>query len=267
MVRPMAMLPNILTTLNIACGFWAMTLCLEAVQSGSSAGTEALLSKACWLVVLAAVFDALDGRVARWAKVSSKFGVELDSLADVISFGAAPALIAYTHGLADLGSAGRLAAMTFAVCGALRLARFNVGANEDKPASPYYFQGSPIPAAAGLVVSSVLYGLGSEAPLSPMTLAGLTLYGSAMMVSSFPYPSAKKTPRTKSGRMLQAVALASILFGLRIHGHKFLFACALAYMASGPLFQGYRLLMTVLHGSEPQPEAEEETASAETPQE
>lgn len=238
MMRPVAMLPNILTTLNIVCGFWAMTLALDP--------TDANLTRACWLVVLAAVFDALDGRVARWAKVSSKFGVELDSLADALSFGATPALLVYAYGLSTLGATGRLAATMFVVCGALRLARFNVGASSPEPASAYYFQGSPIPAAAGLMVSLVLYGLPPNPRVDPQVVAGFAVYSALMMVSSFPYPSAKKTPRSKSGRMLQALGVSAILAGLYVYKQNFLFACALAYMASGPLFTGYRLVARVL---------------------
>lgn len=241
MIRPIAMLPNILTTLNMACGFWAMTLCLDP--------TPANLTRACWLVMLAAVFDALDGRVARWAKVTSKFGIELDSLADLLSFGVTPALLAYAFGLQELGGWGRFCATMFAICGALRLARFNVGAADPKPTSAYYFQGSPIPAAAGMMVSLLLYVLQTGRALRPEVLAGFTVYGALMMVSSFPYPSAKKTPQTKSGKMFQALALASIMMGLYVYRASFLIACSIAYMASGPLFTLVRLIQSVARGS------------------
>jgi CDP-diacylglycerol--serine O-phosphatidyltransferase len=231
-MRPIAMLPNILTTLNIVCGVWAMTLCLE--------GGAANLAMACKLIILSAVFDGLDGRVARWAKVSSKFGVELDSLADCVSFGAAPAMLLYAYALRDLGPFGRLAAIAFTVCGALRLARFNVGAGEGQ--SAYYFQGSPIPAAAGLMVSAVLYSQARETPLTPEFLAGLMAYSSVMMVSSFPFPAAKKTPSSRSGRMLQALVPACILMGMLVYRQSFLFTFGLAYMASGPLWSSYRAL-------------------------
>ena len=231
-MRPIAMLPNILTTLNIVCGVWAMTLCLE--------GGAANVAMACKLIILSAVFDGLDGRVARWAKVSSKFGVELDSLADCVSFGAAPAMLLYAYALNDLGPAGRLAAIAFTVCGALRLARFNVGAGEGQ--SAYYFQGSPIPAAAGLMVSAVLYSQARPTPLTPEFLAGLMAYSSVMMVSSFPFPAAKKTPSSRSGRMLQALVPAIVLMGMLVYRQSFLFTFGLAYMASGPLWSSYRTL-------------------------
>lgn len=240
MIRPVAMLPNILTTMNLCCGFWAMTLCLD--------GTPDALIKACCLVILAAVFDTLDGRVARWAKVSSKFGVELDSLADLLSFGAAPAFIAYTYGLRELGAPGRLVAMAFATCGALRLARFNVGSQDEKPASAYFFTGSPIPAAAGLIVALLLYVLVPGKPLPPEILAGFMIYASIMMVSTFPYPSAKKPPTTKSGKMLQALFLASVFFGLVVYRQNLLIAIGIAYMASGPLWSAYRFVTAALRG-------------------
>lgn len=229
-MRPIAMLPNILTTLNIACGVWAMTLCFQA--------TAADLAMACKLIIVAAVFDLLDGRVARWAKVSSKFGVELDSLADMVSFGAAPAVLLYAYSLRHMGGLGRFAAIAFAVCGALRLARFNVGVGEGQ--SPYYFQGSPIPAAAGMMVSLVLYSQAQAQPLAPPVILGLTLYCAAMMVSSFPFPAAKKAPAGRSGRMLQALLPASVIFGILVYRQSFLAAFGLAYMASGPLWSSYR---------------------------
>lgn len=231
-MRPIAMLPNILTTLNIVCGVWAMTLCFQA--------GPAEFRQACWLIILAAVFDGLDGRVARWAKVSSKFGVELDSLADVVSFGVAPALLIYAYSLKGMGNLGRLAAIAVPVCGALRLARFNVGTGEGQ--SPYYFQGSPIPAGAALLVSLVLFDLTSDVPLPPSAIAGFALFASVMMVSSFPYPAAKKTPATRTGRMVQALLPAGVLLGIVVYREHFLFACCLAYMATGPLWSLFRLV-------------------------
>ncbi len=231
-MRPIAMLPNILTTLNIACGVWAMTLCTE--------GGPENIRQACWLIILAAVFDGLDGRVARWAKVSSKFGVELDSLADLVSFGATPALLIYAHCLQEMGDLGRTIVIIFAVCGALRLARFNVGAADGK--STYYFQGSPIPAAAGLMVSLVLYRLAQPVPMSPQVVACVTAYSALMMVSNFPFPAAKKTPATRTGKMLMAMLPACLLIGRFVYRQNFLFLFGLAYMASGPLWSLLRLL-------------------------
>jgi CDP-diacylglycerol--serine O-phosphatidyltransferase len=231
-MRPIAMLPNILTTSNIVCGVWAMTLCFQ--------GTPKDLEQACWLIILAAVFDGLDGRVARWAKVSSKFGVELDSLADMVSFGVAPALLLWSYSLHNLGILGRVATIAVPVCGALRLARFNVGTGEGQ--SPYYFQGSPIPAAAALLVSLVLFDLASPIHFSGPTIASAALFAALMMVSSFPYPAAKKTPATRTGRMLQALFPAGVLLGIVVYRQNFMFALGLAYMASGPLWSLSRVL-------------------------
>jgi len=220
----------------VGAAAWPRTLDQEVIRDVKAAAPQ---YKACWLVIAAAVFDGLDGRVARWAKVSSKFGVELDSLADCVSFGATPALLIYAYALKDLGGAGRFAAIAFAVCGALRLARFNVGAGEGQ--SAYYFQGSPIPAAAGLLVSMVLYSLARPTPLPLEFMAGVTVFGALMMVSSFPYPAAKKTPSTRSGRMLQALLPAAVLMGMVVYRSSFLFAFGVAYMASGPLWSAYRV--------------------------
>lgn len=251
-MRPIAMLPNILTTMNIVCGFWAMTLCLAPRD----------LPGACWLLILAAVFDGLDGRVARWAKVSSKFGIELDSLADALSFGAAPAMVIYAYALEELGPLGRLLAITYVVCGVLRLARFNVGATDPTPQSAYFFQGSPIPAAAGLMVSIVLYGEAQGRPLPTHWIAGITLYASLMMVSSFPFPSAKKAPKTRSGRMLMGLVPACILVGLVVFRQRFLLGLALAYMASGPLFSLTRRMFRLNPELPPESDSEGEATSS-----
>src|SRR3954471_2423525 len=128
----MFVLPNLFTVSSIFCGFYALTLC-------AGAATPAQLYQAALAIFFAMFFDGIDGRVARLTRTQSDFGVELDSLADVMSFGMAPALLVYKWALAPLGFAGIFLAFAFATCGALRLARFNVMAHRKVPGSSQFF--------------------------------------------------------------------------------------------------------------------------------
>jgi len=147
--KAMFVLPNLFTCSSIFLGFYAMTLC-----AGDASPAE--LNQAALSIFFAIFFDAFDGRVARMTKTQSDFGVELDSLADVISFGAAPALLVYKWALAPLGILGFFLSFAFAACGALRLARFNVLAQRGEKGSSRFFVGLPIPLAAGTIVSIVI---------------------------------------------------------------------------------------------------------------
>jgi CDP-diacylglycerol--serine O-phosphatidyltransferase len=147
--KAMFVLPNLFTCSSIFLGFYAMTLC-------AGDASPAQLNQAALAIFFAIFFDAFDGRVARMTKTQSDFGVELDSLADVISFGAAPALLVYKWALAPLGFVGLFLSFAFATCGALRLARFNVLAHRGEKGPSRFFVGLPIPLAAGTLVSIVI---------------------------------------------------------------------------------------------------------------
>lgn len=135
-------LPNLMTTCNLFAGFFSI---IQAIRG------EFLL--ASYAIVVAAIFDQLDGRLARLTRSTSKFGAEYDSICDVVSFGVAPALLLFQWALEPFGRVGWVACFLFVACGALRLARFNVQVNV---VEGNYFQGLPIPMAAGIVASSVL---------------------------------------------------------------------------------------------------------------
>src|SRR5512146_2802627 len=161
--KAMFVLPNLFTVSSILLGFYALTLC-----AGDATPDE--LFRAALAIMFAMFFDAFDGRVARMTKTQSDFGVQLDSLADVISFGAAPALLVYKWALAPLGFAGVFISFAFAACGALRLARFNVLAQRSAHGGGgRFFVGLPIPLAAGMIVSLVIanYGARGAAALDP----------------------------------------------------------------------------------------------------
>jgi CDP-diacylglycerol--serine O-phosphatidyltransferase len=147
--KAMFVLPNLFTVSSILLGFYALTL-------SAGEATPLQLYQAALAIFFAMFFDAFDGRVARMTKTQSDFGVQLDSLADVLSFGAAPALLVYKWALAPLGFLGFFVSFAFLACGALRLARFNVLAARGDKGSSSYFVGLPIPLAAGTIVALVI---------------------------------------------------------------------------------------------------------------
>ena len=168
-------------------------------------------SLACWLIVAGAVCDSLDGRVARMAKATSSFGVQYDSLSDLTSFGIAPAILLFCYTLNSLDRFGISVTAFYSVCAALRLARFNVSAEEKTPPSPAmkkcrkgYFQGLPSPASAGLVVTSLLiqveFNLFSE-PVMKVWITALTIILAGLMVSNVPFPSFKEVNWRAKGKV------------------------------------------------------------------
>ena len=150
--RSLFLLPNIITMASIFCGF-------DAIRLSADATTDDDFWKAALLLIFAMLFDTLDGRVARATKTQSAFGLQIDSLADVISFGCAPAILVYKWSLHQLGALGIFCSFAFAACGAIRLARFNVLSMREHgaPAKPgKYILGLPIPGAAGILISLVV---------------------------------------------------------------------------------------------------------------
>jgi CDP-diacylglycerol--serine O-phosphatidyltransferase len=190
-------LPNLMTAGNLFCGFLALTKIVEA--DPDSPNFNHVIHHALFLILLACIFDLLDGRVARMGGSESPFGREFDSLADIVSFGAAPAFLVHRIVLSGVFTVhpqfGWFIASVYLICGAFRLARFNclaaMGIGSSKE-----FLGFPIPAAAGLVASLTLFLLWieekgfSESKLR-FVLPALLLFLSAMMVSEVKYPSFK----------------------------------------------------------------------------
>jgi CDP-diacylglycerol---serine O-phosphatidyltransferase len=150
--KTLFILPNLVTVTAIFCGF-------DSIRLSAAATSEDDLYRAALLIVFAMFFDMMDGRVARMTKTQSAFGLQIDSLADVISFGVAPAILVYSWTLKRFGVAGLLASFLFCACAAIRLARFNVltMGEDGKPSVPSkYFLGLPTPGAAGILVSLVV---------------------------------------------------------------------------------------------------------------
>lgn len=191
------LLPNLMTAGNLFCGFAAILQILEAVTLRTS-GQDWVghIHIAIWFILGACIFDLLDGRLARLGGSESAFGREFDSLADIVSFGVAPALLTYHIVLHDFARYGLLIAFVYLACGALRLSRFNCLAAADENPAGKDFQGFPIPAAAGLIASLTLLMLWLDAgqrEIGPwkFTLPPLMLFLSFMMFSTVSYPSFK----------------------------------------------------------------------------
>jgi CDP-diacylglycerol--serine O-phosphatidyltransferase len=188
------------------------------------------LSLAAPFIGVAMVLDMLDGRIARMTGTASEFGVQLDSLADVISFGMAPAVLAYAWGLAPLGRLGWAAGFLFVTGAALRLARFNIQKNTDKR----FFVGLASPAAAAIVASTVFYypdGL----HIRPQALLGVVLVvvPALLMVSTIRFRSFKTIDLGARRRYQILIALAAVLALIVTFPHEMLLAMAYGYLASG----------------------------------
>jgi len=197
-------LPNLMTAGNLICGFSAVLLIFQGTllrEAGAPAPEWTVsFQRSLYLIFAAFLFDMLDGRLARLGGKESAFGREFDSLADMISFGVAPALLVFQIVLSDLGKLAWMIAGLYLLCGALRLARFNAMATVNQSAANKEFTGFPIPAAAGLIASISLLLLAIARDTGEITitlgygeygLAGLMILLSFMMFSKFKYPSFK----------------------------------------------------------------------------
>src|SRR3954465_4699572 len=208
----MFVLPNLFTVSSIFCGVYSITL-----SAGDPTGDN--FYRAAVAIFFGSFFDAFDGRVARLTRTQSEFGVELDSLADVISFGVAPAILVYKWALAGMGIAGIIISSVFAACGAIRLARFNVLAHAES-GTQRYFVGLPIPLAAGMLVALVIAfnSLGSPAEAVGLwPIATLVLVLSFLMVSTIRYRTFKGAglnPRT----LLIFLGVIAVGVGVAIRG-------------------------------------------------
>lgn len=243
------LLPNLITTTSMFCGFFSIIYSINGN-----------FVKAAYAIVFAALFDLMDGRVARMTNSSSQFGAEYDSLSDLISFGLAPALLLYLWALQPFGRLGWLASFIYIACGALRLARFNVQAQKNyspsKSSSNNYtnidkieseensmdFQGLPIPMAGGIIASSVLAftDLSLEASKSLSLLCIGVLLGFCM-VSNFRYRSFKDLDFKRRLPFFYLVAGAFIIVIVAYYPEIMLFALFLIYAIFGALFGVFKI--------------------------
>lgn len=235
--RGIYLLPNLITTAALFAGFY-----------GIVAATQMKFEQASIAIFIAMILDALDGRVARMTNTQSQFGAEYDSLADMGSFGLAPALIMYEWSLSSLvnfswhwGKIGWLAAFLFVACAALRLARFNTKASKtDKR----YFQGLPSPAAAGVVVGFVwaCFDYQISGDEVAMLAVPVIVFAGLMMVSNVSYYSFKDIDFHNKVPFMAMLVVVLIFVLTAVDPPITLFACFMLYALSGPSISIYRRL-------------------------
>lgn len=221
-------LPNLFTLAALFGGFFAIVMAMNDRFDLAAIG-----------VFCAMVLDSLDGRVARMTNTQSAFGEQMDSLSDMVSFGAAPALIAYEWALKGLGRWGWVAAFVYCACAALRLARFNVNTTVvDKR----YFQGLPSPAAAALVTGFIwiMTELEVAGPTVAWPMFVLALYAGLTMVSNVPFYSFKDIQMKKSVPFAVIVLIALGIAVINIHPPVVLFGVFVVYGLSGYAVYGWR---------------------------
>ena len=214
-------LPNLVTLAALFAGFYSIVMAMNGRFDMAAIG-----------IFCAMVLDSLDGRVARMTNTQSAFGEQMDSLSDMVSFGAAPALIAYEWALRGLGRWGWIAAFVYCSCAALRLARFNVNTGVvDKR----YFQGLPSPAAAAILAGFILLmtELGIKGPTVAWPMFGLSLYAGLTMVTNVPFYSFKDIGMKKSVPFAAIVLVALGIAAVSIDPAPVMFGVFLAYGVSG----------------------------------
>lgn len=219
----MYLLPSAFTIGNILLGFYAVIL-------GTRDGD---FQTAALLIFAAGILDALDGRIARMSGTDSEFGKEYDSMADVLTFGSAPAWLCYAWGLSSLGRIGWLVPLFFLVCCATRLARFNV---QTKIVDSRYFVGLPSPAAAGAVCSVLFFAPDKEwkSWCTALLLAALLLVG-GLMVSTFRYRSFKQIDLRRRWSYRVALPIAAVILVVAYWPQAFFLVVAVIYTTSGPI--------------------------------
>ena len=240
--RGIYLFPNLVTTTSLLLGFYAIT---ESFRGA--------FLRACWAIFFAAIFDGLDGKVARLTKTDSDFGAQYDSLSDLVSFGVAPGIIMYNFALAQSfrPRIGWTVAFIYVVCGALRLARYNIRPTSKKR----FFEGLPIPGAAYALVFSVIFahhvGLVTKDGLlssTPNLMLFLTLAVGLLMISTLPYYGFKDVDlfrRHKFGTLVLFVIVLVVVFQ---EPESILFLALTAYVLSGPVVWYFRRK----RGSEPE---------------
>ena len=230
--RGIYILPNLFTLAALFGGFYAVVMAMNGRFENAAIG-----------IFMAAVLDSLDGRVARMTNTTSAFGEQMDSLSDMVSFGAAPALIVYEWSLQGLGKPGWIVAFVYCAAAALRLARFNtnIGVVDKR-----YFQGLPSPAAAALLIGFIwvmddagFTGTAHLGWLAWCTLA-MTLYCGLTMVTNVPFYSFKDVNMKRTVPFIVIVAIALSIAVVTIHPPIVLFALFVVYGVSGYVVYGWR---------------------------
>ncbi|MCZ6769092.1 MAG: CDP-diacylglycerol--serine O-phosphatidyltransferase [Acidobacteria bacterium] len=233
--RSVYLLPTAFTVGNIFAGFFAITSTLNGEYQSAAVA-----------IGIAVVLDFVDGRVARLANVTSDFGSQLDSLADVISFGIAPAMLIYSWGLADFGNFARFSAFVYLICGTMRLARFNVQLKDLK-----HFAGLPIPGGAGFVAATVhLFAEPLQSQFFSFYFMGITYLISFLMISTIRYPSLTQLNLGRGKSHLNVLFFALLLAGVVWYSQQVLMILAVAYLCSGLFSRAHRFVKYRLRSEE-----------------
>ncbi|MBN2382598.1 CDP-diacylglycerol--serine O-phosphatidyltransferase [bacterium] len=223
------LIPSLFTLGNLFCGFYAIVLLFSHTSHPTP---EALFHKAALLILLAAFLDGIDGKIAKLTNSTSEFGMHLDSIADIISFGMAPGLLVYSWALFPFERIGWLPAFLFLICGALRLARFNVQAS--KGVDNKYFKGLPIPTGALMIASFVLLVPEVE-PLSFLSIVIMVMVYclSYLMISTIPYRSFKDIDlkQKRSAKVIFFLALFIVI--IMLEPSLMIFLLLFVYIVSG----------------------------------
>ncbi len=228
--RGIYLLPNLFTTAALFCGFYAIVMAMND-----------RFDHAAWAIFVAMILDGLDGRIARLTNTQSEFGAQYDSLSDMVSFGAAPALVIYEWSLRGLGKAGWIAAFIYCAGAALRLARFNTNI---EVVDKRFFQGLPSPAAAAMVAGFVL--LMTDLEVSgriqlPWVSLGIAIFAGLSMVSNIPFYSFKDVNFRKSVPFIVVFLIALALALVSIDPPKVLMPIFVLYGLSGYAVFAWRL--------------------------
>lgn len=254
MKKGIFILPSLLTLTSLFLGFYGIICALK--------GNFVL---AAALILGAGFFDGIDGKVARLTKTTTRFGLELDSLADVVSFGVAPALLMYLWVLESYGRIGWVGAFVFLACGALRLARFNV---QSGAIDPKRFNGLPIPAAAATVATTIFFF--HKMRLDPAHYSGvllaLTYVLSFLMVSGVKFHAFKDLTMVKEKPFSTTVAFVALLSLIAISPFVVTFAICGAYVLSGPILTLILYINNRSKSRSPTPESPDSRAEGEAPE-
>lgn len=215
-------LPSLFTLGNLLCGYLAVINVIEGA-----------LTHAAWWIIIAGFFDLLDGKIARLAGATSEFGVEFDSIADVISFGIAPAVLIHQYSLVGAGNIGYFLGFVFVSAGAIRLARFNLTATTGRKR---YFTGMPIPSAAGVLSSYILFCEHVRGDLAVFDVAvALIILTSIAMVSQFQYAVMPRIGFGTTRDTIVSVLVLLVLVSVVKYPDEVFFPIGIAYLFSGPV--------------------------------
>jgi len=234
-MRHLSILPNVCTSLNLFCGY--LSIIFTSKEEYLVAG---------WLVILALIFDILDGRIARFTSVTSRFGAELDSLSDLVSFGVAPAFLVFNRYLSDYALVGLLSTSVFVLCGALRLARFNI----TPPSGLDVFTGLPIPAGAGILCTLTIFEMQFFPffKIPDVVIPFIVILTGFLMVSTVEYPAMKKSKKTSTVRRLIVVFFIVALVTMPA---LTLFLYSWGFAAYGLFMWAFRRLYGLVRGKHP----------------